>query len=749
MNKYNQMNKRFNQRSRLQPIDSTAKNITANAQNHSETSVAISSSSTVINQKRKTTEPTGDSKRVKITPPLKYCKTCKGTDHSRRSSKMCKRYKESIVEIHAPKDVGREVTRTTQIGLRNMLKYPLLLPVIESMVSKCSQISFEATRLLNLFVVLKIENHEPIPNLSTGRGGLMRRFFTGVCGASKTNIRICKASRMPEIVDAASIYSNLRKTDMPWTNPFRMSQLISLMVNAYEVNCANHLVSNLPTKLDRWLRYKLEKHVGGFVDNNGIRKLCKFIMDRLKSGQVDEDFTDFPRNVLEQVEEGYHDLLFGAVSYFLDKAFNRILNGMLLDVDAIRRSWWEYLVPFHSILKTFKKNCQSDAEERMISGTRGHGLRLFSLLPLSNFQRKFIDIDTTAFYDILKSAGPLAIGITEFPFTTVKQFRKDAMLWWNHVFRLNKATSEHRRFAFSILTDGVGCSVRIRRPEDKPPEVNDRGFDVNGVYCPLVVDENNVIGLDPGRRELFVAIGVDRKPIRCSNARWQEISGNTYAMKKKSTWMKANRRIRGLESNIPSPCSYTTLDVTEHIQYVLKFYQEFHEFYGQLRWRRLRWKTRIKKMKAYDILANQLTGRVASTVIAYGDGGFSHASRGSPATPNKHLIVELKKRCRVRLTPEFKTSQLCSLCDERLSNTHFYSIKECKNTCFMLWNRDVNAARNIRRVFLYLNRNGGERPPPFRRQQIFEEVVDDGGGGGGDGDDYEQQLLMEMEMEMD
>jgi transposase len=32
-----------------------------------------------------------------------------------------------------------------------------------------------------------------------------------------------------------------------------------------------------------------------------------------------------------------------------------------------------------------------------------------------------------------------------------------------------------------------------------------------------------------------------------------------------------------------------------------------------------------------------------------------------------------------------------------------------------LWNRDVNAARNIRHIFLHMNANNGERLEPFQR----------------------------------
>ncbi|KAI3656090.1 hypothetical protein MP638_004512, partial [Amoeboaphelidium occidentale] len=130
----------------------------------------------------------------------------------------------------------------------------------------------------------------------------------------------------------------------------------------------------------------------------------------------------------------------------------------------------------------------------------------------------------------------------------------------------------------------------------------------------------------------------------------------------------------------------------------------------------LRWKTRIKRQKAYDTLFTELTGGLDNVVIAYGGGGFSHNSRGHPPTPNKHLFLELKLRTRYRLVPEFRTSKLCSLCDNELVQYDIWSIRSCNNNnCWTRWNRDINGARNIRRVFLHMNANGGEKPEPFRR----------------------------------
>jgi hypothetical protein len=53
----------------------------------------------------------------------------------------------------------------------------------------------------------------------------------------------------------------------------------------------------------------------------------------------------------------------------------------------------------------------------------------------------------------------------------------------------------------------------------------------------------------------------------------------------------------------------------------------------------------------------------------------------------------------------------------------FYDVKICKNrSCLTVWNRDVNAARSIRALFLYMNENEGQRFAPWKREAEVTEV---------------------------
>nr|CAG8521871.1 7649_t:CDS:2 [Entrophospora candida] len=85
----------------------------------------------------------------------------------------------------------------------------------------------------------------------------------------------------------------------------------------------------------------------------------------------------------------------------VDQAKRVILENKFLSDKHVKQTWWDYLRSLWKILKTFEKNYQKDANDRRLTRRRGRGLHLFTILPHSKFQKKFILIDSTALYNLL------------------------------------------------------------------------------------------------------------------------------------------------------------------------------------------------------------------------------------------------------------------------------------------------------------------------------------------------------------
>ncbi|CAM9738317.1 unnamed protein product [Laminaria digitata] len=117
-------------------------------------------------------------------------------------------------------------------------------------------------------------------------------------------------------------------------------------------------------------------------------------------------------------------------------------------------------------------------------------------------------------------------------------------------------------------------------------------------------------------------------------------------------------------------------------------------------------------------------------VVAYGEATF--VSRGRFPGPVKTIRREIEKRdgggagpvgLSYRAVNEYYTSKLCSKCKEVLEpmldekNKPIHAVRRCQSTScvWCLWNRDVNACRNIDATFVHENSNQGRRPHKFTR----------------------------------
>lgn len=430
-----------------------------------------------------------------------------------------------------------------------------------------------------------------------------------------------------------------------------------------------------------------------------------------------------PARFMAGIPERNHEMVYVAMEHVLDRA-RLVMGGLSLQEADIKEHWWLYLAPMQRILKTFVKINPLDAAERLENGQHGHGYRLFPLIPVNTLTQKHLLISTSVLRDllVLTFKGDRTMVI---PPSSV--FVHERAYWWSLAFNFRRVTTDRREFRYYMTTDGVQLSVGIQTPNIIPAVyVNDYGFDYERHYHAIDLTRvRRKVGIDPGRK-VFVAASwgpTRRDGLLYGIGEWREDSGATYLVLRHAAWMRNNRRMQLIVTTMPTACCATFGAFVERLVYFLVFRDEMLDFYAVKRWRRIKWKTSIKRQKAYDKICDLITGGDPTTVVAYGGGSFHHASRGHPPTPYKRLYKELKKHCRVRLVPEYKTSQVCSLCHgleegeigdgEVLKQTRRWSFKKCETIgCLMLWNRDVNAARNIRYIFLYRNDHNGERQPP-------------------------------------
>ena len=156
-------------------------------------------------------------------------------------------------------------------------------------------------------------------------------------------------------------------------------------------------------------------------------------------------------------------------------------------------------------------------------------------------------------------------------------------------------------------------------------------------------------------------------------------------------------------------CSYEqTGCLTNYLKYVFQNgkFDKMLDLRCSRHYKKLRWRCYIhNKLTINRFCEEMLTETVAEkTIVCFGDASFRHNSKGHASSPKQERFVKRLRQLKanVYMTNEYNTSQICSKCmkGQRLedckTSTNSHYVRRCTNkTCRTIWNRDVNAARNI------------------------------------------------------
>jgi hypothetical protein len=372
------------------------------------------------------------------------------------------------------------------------------------------------------------------------------------------------------------------------------------------------------------------------------------------------------------------------------------------DVDSTSfREWWRYFPLMWKFQKYFTK----------------HGEKNFTMAPLTNYGIRHIRLDTDALYGLCLKANLFTRRNVPLPV-----FRSNAVVHWKAFFPDISETA-NKSFALGLCTDGVACSYYYqKRYVQQPPRAhNSYGFDKEGNYGTLGEEPESikVVGVDPGRIDIFTAVDQDENVVKMSRKEYYSLTGMTKNQKTRNRWMKNNTDITSIITHCPTAKTSNIEDLRSHCDHVKRHLLSLVDFYGARRFTRQKFKTYIGRQKIWETIIKRITKNDPNTIVALGDAKFGHNSKGGPSTPLQRLRRELKRRSQLRLVDEYRTSITCSHCDGDLpKKTRFWQVKVCNDLCLTHWNRDVNAARNIRNIFIYMNTHNGERPTCFTRTPV-------------------------------
>ena len=302
-----------------------------------------------------------------------------------------------------------------------------------------------------------------------------------------------------------------------------------------------------------------------------------------------------------------------------------------------------------------------------------------------------------------------------------------------------RAAGVHRRahFAFAFTTDGVSVHLNMQKPDDKAKTAKTAksshaaaAMPSRGIHCIDALkrvaraEEVHVVGIDPGKRELVVAVDRDdpkTKPVvRYTLAqRQRDLRSRQYAdeLRRAKPWEVADveEQLSLFDSKAPSLAEFAAF-AAERRRLVGEC-AELYAFYDRLEHRERRRKTRIKTQQSEARLVQRLGAMHAkddgrALVLAYGAWGAvagrpgMAANKGTPPAVGAGLMKRLALHFVVAPTPEHYTSKTCVRCmgacgahptlKTKRTGKEIRGLRVCQHEgCGLLQNRDKTGATNI------------------------------------------------------
>ena len=437
-----------------------------------------------------------------------------------------------------------------------------------------------------------------------------------------------------------------------------------------------------------------------------------------------------------------------------------------LGIDVAVGDWDGKPVDYH--LKA-RPHCFLPAMYRMALDRKEEGRSSFSLFPLrramvprhARFDQVALrsllglgrsDYDKQAAKRLRTETGKSDVALESSPKTSAggrakkrskEEMRDEKAELFAQVLDLRAAKMrQSNQFDHAFTTDGVcvrlQCAVAKAAPHSSSssggaPTRGRFAIDELKRVSRLSEADLHVVGIDPGKRELVVAVDQD-DPVKAPVVRY------TSAERRRDlrTRQYAAEHLASLPNEVVVAEEALSLhDSRSPIQRVFYEYcverRKAHEValahYAQLAHRRRRWKTVIKTQQSEELLFSKLRGihkkgDERTLVLAYGSWGAvagragAACNRGNPPCVGVGLMNKLAKRFVVALTPEQYTSKTCCHCLGPCGPWEWLEEKEgrkirgarvCQNEeCRLPQNRDRTGASNIGLQFRRLYR--GEAP---------------------------------------
>ncbi len=331
----------------------------------------------------------------------------------------------------------------------------------------------------------------------------------------------------------------------------------------------------------------------------------------------------------------------------------------------------------------------------------------------------------------------------------IKEFKQDI---WLNVFKTNKEMFNIKNFDFtgSIQTDGISCTILLQHKTNKIPKKTKKVKIKSELYIDelsdfeiLKIKDKTVISIDQNKGDLnYCSTGSKETLLKM---RYSQNQRNKETGKKKhrrnlENYKKENISILENELELSQHCS-KTLDFKKFKDFIKtknKVNFEIFELYQAEFIRKAKLSIYTKTIQSEQKFIKNIKNKFGSpetAIITIGDWSQKEMMKYHEPTKGKGFRTLFKKAgYQVYLVDEFRTSKMCSKCgcEEGICENFFkinsprpwrkekeqlcHGLVKCK-ICKTMFNRDLNATLNIRKISLSAI-SKTERPKYLNRKKF-------------------------------
>uniref|UniRef100_K3X435 Uncharacterized protein n=1 Tax=Globisporangium ultimum (strain ATCC 200006 / CBS 805.95 / DAOM BR144) TaxID=431595 RepID=K3X435_GLOUD len=222
-------------------------------------------------------------------------------------------------------------------------------------------------------------------------------------------------------------------------------------------------------------------------------------------------------------------------------------------------------------------------------------------------------------------------------------------------FNIDKFETTSRKFASEILTDGKSVSVVLRKPKRKstPCNINLADYDV-------------VWGLDPGRRDLFVATNQLGDKVSCSRREYCEYAHINESNQIIRHWQHSQSDVLEAIRNMPTKKTASLECMKEYVDFMVPRLGFLLTFFVAKPFRKLKLRRFISMQKKLRKMCLQLIeGAGRHTIVGFGDWSNRDVAgliKKCPSGPVKRFERELRESRTVVPIDEYRTSEVHADC---------------------------------------------------------------------------------------